>query len=161
MQYYLDTEFAENGSTIKLISIGLVCEDGREYYAVASDGWAVDDCSDWVKTNVLPNINTNMLSRIPRKKIAEDIIGFLSGMSKVEIWGYFADYDWVVFCQLFGRMIDLPKGFPMFCLDLKQEMHLAGVKREDLPESLRKSTIEHHALVDARWNRDLHVWLGK
>lgn len=39
-----------------------------------------------------------------------------------EFYGYFSDYDWVLFCSLFGRMIDLPKGFPYYCIDLKQTM---------------------------------------
>lgn len=33
MKYFLDTEFHEDGKTIDLISIGIVAEDGREYYA--------------------------------------------------------------------------------------------------------------------------------
>jgi hypothetical protein len=39
--------------------------------------------------------------------------------------GYYAAYDWVVFCQLFGRMVDLPAKFPQYCIDLKQvlDMH--------------------------------------
>jgi hypothetical protein len=39
-----------------------------------------------------------------------------------EFYAYYADYDWVVFCQLFGTMMDLPKGFPMYCIDLKQTL---------------------------------------
>ena len=39
-----------------------------------------------------------------------------------KFYAYFADYDWVVFCWLFGKMIDLPKRFPMYCIDLKQEL---------------------------------------
>lgn len=35
-------------------------------------------------------------------------------------YGYFADYDWVVFCSLWGTMMNLPKGFPKYCRDLKQ-----------------------------------------
>lgn len=35
-------------------------------------------------------------------------------------YAYYADYDWVAFCWLFGNMMDLPKGFPMYCNDLKQ-----------------------------------------
>ena len=35
MKYFYDTEFIEDGSTIELISIGVVAEDGREYYAVS------------------------------------------------------------------------------------------------------------------------------
>src|SRR4051812_11038169 len=34
MKYFYDTEFLEDGQTIELISIGIVAEDGREYYAV-------------------------------------------------------------------------------------------------------------------------------
>ena len=40
----------------------------------------------------------------------------------IEFYAYYADYDWVVFCWIFGRMIDLPKGFPMYCNDLKQSL---------------------------------------
>jgi hypothetical protein len=36
MRYYYDFEFLENGSTIELISIGIVSEDDREYYAINS-----------------------------------------------------------------------------------------------------------------------------
>lgn len=41
---------------------------------------------------------------------------------KPEFYGYYSDYDWVVLCWLFGRMINLPKGFPMYCIDLKQTL---------------------------------------
>lgn len=70
-----------------------------------------------------------------------------------EFWGYFCDYDWVVLCGLYGRMIDLPPEFPMYCLDLKQEMHRLGVKRSDLPPQSEQA---HHALADARWVRDAY-----
>lgn len=38
----------------------------------------------------------------------------------LEFYGYFCDYDWVVFCSLFGTMDKLPNGFPYYCHDLKQ-----------------------------------------
>lgn len=37
MKYFFDTEFIEDGRTIDLVSIGIVCEDGREYYAVSAE----------------------------------------------------------------------------------------------------------------------------
>lgn len=37
MRYFFDTEFHEDGQTIDLISIGIVAEDGREFYAVSRD----------------------------------------------------------------------------------------------------------------------------
>ena len=39
-----------------------------------------------------------------------------------KFYGYYCDYDWVVFCWLFGKMIDLPKGFPMFAFDIQQQI---------------------------------------
>jgi hypothetical protein len=74
---------------------------------------------------------------------------------KHAFYGYFSDYDWVVFCQLFGRMIDLPHGFPMFCHDLKQEM-----VRLSAPDSIKPNNgNEHNALADAKWNKMLHTRL--
>ena len=39
MKYFLDTEFSERGPMwpIQLISIGIVAEDGREFYAHSED----------------------------------------------------------------------------------------------------------------------------
>lgn len=38
----------------------------------------------------------------------------------VEFYGYYSAYDHVLLCSLFGTMMDLPKGFPMYTHDLKQ-----------------------------------------
>lgn len=92
-----------------------------------------------------------------------------------EFYGYYADYDWVLFCSLFGRMIDLPKGFPMYCRDLKQMLDEAYIYQENkypnedrLYSWLRtvknhpdypKQDNEHNALSDAKWNRDLYYFI--
>ena len=51
-KYFYDTEFIEDGKTIDLISIGIVCEDGREYYAQSVE-FDESKASEWVKENVL------------------------------------------------------------------------------------------------------------
>lgn len=65
MRYYYDTEFLEDGSTIALISIGIVNEDGEAYYAVnaeVSESLNPDDLgkriakSDWLMKNVAPHL---------------------------------------------------------------------------------------------------------
>lgn len=148
MRWFLDTEFAENGTTIKLISIALVSEDGGEYYRELSDGWTLDDCSEWVRVNVVSKLGHPSYRR-SRAVVADEVLEILLRDGTPEIWAYFADYDWVVLCQLFGTMMDLPAGMPMFCLDIKQEMHRLGLSSEQLPEQLGN----HIALDDARWNR--------
>ena len=91
-----------------------------------------------------------------RATIADKLRAFVEPQSvgKPEFWAYYADYDWVAICQLFGKMIDLPDHWPKYCLDLKQlSVDL------DSPPHPDKPTNEHDALVDARWNRELYTYL--
>lgn len=159
-RYFLDQEFDEDGRTIQLISIGLVCDDGREYYAVSKEFDPLH-CNDWVKQNVLSKLpppgHPDWKSRAQIRAELEAFIGAGGGLVP-EFWGYFADYDWVVFCQLWGRMLDLPAYFPKYCLDLKQSMHRFDIAWRDLPDQPEGS--EHHALADARWNKQVFDWIS-
>lgn len=152
-RFFLDTEFIESGpgKSIQLISIGLVCEDGREFYAISSE-FDPATASDWVKENVLaklePDVERLTLNQIAYVLIAYIWPNYLDTKPKPEFWGYFSDYDWVCFCQCFGTMMDLPKGFPMFCLDIKQLCVSKGDPR--LPEQGKG---EHNSLADAKWNK--------
>ena len=207
MKYFIDTEFLEGPQnktllgisygktkpTIDLISIGIVAEDDRKYYAISKDfnlkeAWNrwqprtgegdrnnIEPRLYWLRDNVLKSIfielrakeveEYNMAKRInvildfpayhftyksikrlinkygkSNQQIAEEVYNFCSNdyhkgnnldydqriqyplydKFKPKFYGYYSDYDWVVFCWLFGKMIDLPKGFPMYCNDLKQ-----------------------------------------
>lgn len=149
MRYFLDFEFIEDGRTIEPISIGMVCEDGRELYAEFP--FEPMKAGEWVKKNVLPQLKGAPFVK-PASMIKDEILKFIvSEKPKPELWGYYADYDWVCFCQIFGRMIDLPKHFPKYCRDIKQ---LA----DDLwnPKLPAQENGEHNALEDARWN--LQAW---
>lgn len=85
---------------------------------------------------------------------------------KPQFYGYYSDYDWVAFCWLFGKMINLPKGFPMYCNDLKQildiiqskytQYNLGDVK---IHPRYPKQSNEHNALADAHWNFELYNFL--
>src|SRR5690606_20734780 len=55
LRYFYDSEFIEDGSTIDLISIGVVCEDGREYYAVSTE-FDASRAGPWVRKHVLPKL---------------------------------------------------------------------------------------------------------
>ena len=249
MKYFLDTEFIEGTQkkwfgqtkpTIDLISIGIVCENGREYYAISKDfnlkeAWNRFQRKEqtmfekqnafkgkkeyWIRDNVLKSIYTELekkeidnykgftdpiydlelsfnyscLKRLIKKygksnkQIAEDIKDFVfKGQGQkirfdnsIQFYGYYSDYDWVVFCWLFGKMIDLPKGFPMYCIDLKQvldekesklnfqnntfvinnNVYKNISKLKQLP-NYPKQTNEHNALADARWNKQLYNFLN-
>lgn len=147
MKIYFDTEFIEDGKTIDLISIGMVREDGAELYLESSE-CDLSRADEWVKENVIKHLTR---TAIPRHAIRDQVLEFAG--ERPEFWAYYADYDWVVLCQLFGRMIDLPHGWPMYCKDLKQ---LADVFGKKLP---KQTSGEHHALSDARWVKQSREWL--
>ncbi len=149
MRIWFDTEFIEDGKTIDLISIGMVREDGRTYYA-ETDQWIPGKASQWVKDNVIIHLQGGDAIK-PRDVIAHEIIEF-AGDDPI-FWGYYADYDWVVLCWLYGTMMDLPKGWPMYCRDIKQLCDDLGNPK--LPEQ----DGEHHALADACWNKQAWEFL--
>lgn len=169
MKFWLDTEFVEDGKIIDLISIGIVSEDNRELY-LGNMECDFDKASQWVKDNVLapmgfdysdPNITIkprNPYFWVSRETIARKISDFCNPETygKPEFWAYYADYDWVVFAQLFGTMMDLPKGFPMYCRDIKQECDRLGN-----PELPKQGKGEHNALKDAKHNRIMFEFLAK
>lgn len=156
--YAYDTEFLEDGKTIELISIGIVCEDGREYHAVNSD-MDVDhiQTNQWLMSNVVPqlprfeeNKTFVCLSRKhvavkPKWVIANEVREFLLSAGEPELWADYAAYDHVVLAQLWGRMISLPKGIPMFTHDLQQALELVPTF-----EPPQQEHGQHNALEDAR-----------
>ena len=155
MKIFYDTEFIDDGRTINLISIGMIREDDLTYYAISSE-FDPSKASDWVKENVLNQLGIRILEDGPpryhtptpksRKQIAEEIEEFV-GIHPTFI-AYFADYDHVVLSQLYGPMMNLPKTWPYYTWDLKQEMDRLI---NHLPHLSQDSEGEHNALTDACW----------
>ena len=137
MRVFFDTEFIEDGRTIDLISIGMVREDGSKLYLQNAD-CNLDAASPWVAANVIPHLSNQWAPRSAIASMVQDFAG-----SGPEFWAYYAAYDWVALCQLYGTMMDRPNGWPAFCRDLRQIMS------EDGPPIPEADT--HHALADAEW----------
>lgn len=140
------------------------------------------DYSSFTKWNLKFMINRYGKTQV---EIAEEIKDYLftcfvdanSKIPEYEFYGYYADYDWVVFCWLFGKMKDLPTGFPMYCKDLKQLLDekisvfckneirstsftsaLSRIKKMD---NYPKQSNEHSAICDAKWNYELYKFINK
>lgn len=144
MRYWYDTEFKEDGRTIDLISIGIVAEDGREYYAVNDNAdWPRIRQDEWLMANVVPTLGGPDNFRF-KDLIANEVREFLTVDGKPDLWAWYGAYDHVTLCQLWGKMIDLPKGIPMFTRDLRSEV-TRWTPLPKQPDGL------HNALADARW----------
>jgi hypothetical protein len=186
VRIFYDTEFIEDGRTIDLISIGLVAEAGREYYAIASDApWDRIRKHDWLVRNVVPHLPVtgrtsldaylkNHPNRFPRPPltfvgpdladirvkphwvIANEVREFILVAPDPQLWAWYAAYDHVALCQLWGTMMQLPDGVPMWTNDLKQEAERLGNPK--VPE---QAAGEHNALADARHNRAIAEFLAE
>jgi hypothetical protein len=177
MRIYYDTEFVDNGRTIDLISIGMVAEDGREYYAVHRSWSTIETASHhpWLRENVLPHLpvkGPDWIARHPLdpwdeshpdfvhvktdQRLASEVEEFILVTPDPQLWAYYGAYDHVALAQLWGPMVKLPHGVPMFTCDLKQEAVRLGSPK--LPDQAGN---EHNALADARWNREVGRFLGE
>lgn len=183
MRIYYDCEFLDGGRKIDLISIGMVAEDDRELYAVAEEIQSEPlyeriGRERWLMANVVPHLPLRATrdavrqpeaqypgrfyldqddNRImPRRMIRNAVREFILATPDVELWAWYGAYDHVVLAQLFGRMIHLPDGVPMYTRDLRQEYDRLGAP-EGLPEQAEG---EHNALADARHLRVRAEWLA-
>lgn len=171
MKIFFDTEFHEYKKkgidTIELISIGMVDENGNQLYLISNEfdikaAWN----NPWLRDNVCKTLHSSIVDLktfkayiakegINRKEMQKLILDFCG--DKPEFWAYYASYDWVVFAWIFGRMIDLPEGYPMYPMDLQQVIHTFGIDKKALKEGIPPSN--HNALDDAKWNYNAWKWI--
>jgi hypothetical protein len=139
MRLFLDCEFTELSAKAKLISLGLVAEDGREFYVELLDVWRLDDCSHFVVEVVLPKLWGDEYA-MPVIDARVSLLRFLASFDEVvEIVTDAPQFDWELFCELVYDNGHWPKNVRNYPTDATAlEVVNEG---EDLP---------HHALLDAR-----------
>lgn len=147
MHIYFDTEFIDDGKTIELISIGMVRADGAWLY-MENKECDLSGADPWILENVVPKLHGKAVSYAEIGRQVQDFVG-----PNPTFWAYYPSYDWVALCQLYGRMLDIPKGWPKYCLDVKQEAVRLGIT--SLP---KQTTPEHHALNDALWTKQAYEY---
>jgi len=121
VRFFYDTEFNERGSEspLELVSIGMVADDGRSYFA-CNGRLDVSRATTFVREHVLPSLPPRASGcwKLP-PTIAHEIRAFV-GVHVPELWSDFAAFDHVILAQLFGGMDDWPRGWPMFTCDIQQ-----------------------------------------
>jgi len=61
VKYFIDTEFIDCEQVIDLISLGVVAEDGREFYAISTE-FDPAQANTFVRTVVIPQLEPLCLS---------------------------------------------------------------------------------------------------
>ena len=163
---WFDCEFTGLQKDTSLISIGLIADNNHTFYAEFTD-YNTKQVDEWIRTNVIANLRLQHLKGhsdiniTPMK--AREVIGdkrtvtaylkqWLDQFKEVEVWSDTLAYDWVLFCDLFGGALKLPKNIYYIPFDLSTLMKIKGVdpdidrvKFAEAPKLLK-----HNALDDAR-----------
>lgn len=168
MNVYWDCEFTGLHQRTTLISIGLVTEDGRSFYAELTD-YDKTQVDDWIQGNVIDNLLFGDLrldgygiNKREVKDNAREVSRYLSEWldcvgckEAIEMWGDCLAYDWVLFCELFGGAFKIPANVYYIPFDICTLFQAGGVDPdvnrekfaglEDSPEK-----VKHNALWDAK-----------
>jgi hypothetical protein len=174
MKIFFDTEFTGLHQHTTLISIGLIAENGREFYAEFID-YDKDQIDDWLRENVIANlIYNNDENRAytdgahtgrtgDKEYIVRELEGWLNSLGEhVEMWSDCLAYDWVLFCQLWGGPFNVPEWIYYIPFDLSTLFKIKGIDPdidreefaietdEKMPISYIKKLNKHNALQDAK-----------
>lgn len=161
---FFDLEFTGLHQNTTIISIGLKTQDGQSFYAEFND-FDKRQLDQWLKDNVISKLylqkntsnkkNSDFNGRVTEVFgdsyfVKDQLEKWLSKFEKIEMWGDCLAYDWVLFCQLFGGAMFIPKNIFYIPFDISTLFLEKGLD----PDTNRANFIEiggwqHNALFDA------------
>lgn len=154
MKLFLDCEFSQLNKDTKLISRALVSEAGDEFYVELTDTYLVEDCSDFVVQNVLPQLDplrhghSLVDSQASLRRFLDGFDGPLEVCSDAPQW------DWDFFCEMAyvnhrwpSHVVNRPTNLIQVFRSLEAD-DIGDVLLPELP---------HHALLDARLLAQLYA----
>lgn len=167
MKVFFDTEFSGLHQNTTLISIGMISEDGRKFYAEFND-YDKTQVDSWLQENVIDNLlfkappkdqqeyymasrtedniigndlyeSYNLDMRGSTEEIKVELEKWISQFDSVEMWSDCLAYDWVLFCQIFGHAFSIPKNVYYAPFDICTMMELKGIN----PDISREEFVEN------------------
>lgn len=149
MLIFLDTEFTDFVSPV-LISIALVSEDGREFYAERTD-YLQNECSQFVCETVLPALGQVPGAECNRMELACRLRAWFEAMPEPITVVYDFELDWILMVDAFlGPNHSQPPGNVGEKLALSQHTITHPVFDQALNRAFTLDFPPHHALADAR-----------
>lgn len=158
MNIYYDSEFTGLKTNPSFISIGLVADDGSEFYAEFND---YKHPSRWVINNVIPNLTNNSYMTLYNEEIIylsndrEDILNnlciWLLQWDIVHIIIDTGTIDWLLFLDLFNW--SLPDNIFYMPVDISTLLYSINVDQDITRTTfvnVDESLVKHNALNDAK-----------
>lgn len=148
MLVFLDTEFTDFTSP-DLISLALVAEDGREFYAELDD-YQRGNCNDFVRKNVVPLLNRVPGATCNRAELTRRLRAWFDSLPEKTTIIYDFAGDWQLLSKAMFSQQQLPP------INFGEPLHLDShtithpVFEQALNFTYTQDWPPHHALADAR-----------
>ena len=185
MLVFFDTEFTGLYKDNTLISIGLISEDGKEFYAEIND-LDVNHISDWVKENVLNNTisygdksiedlvsNKNNYFSVSSnsEELKNKLSKWFSQFKDVQLVSDVCHYDMVLLINIFGTAFDLPDNVSPVCYDINQDIaRFLNISNKDAFDLSREDFLsdygieiigdKHNSLYDAKTIKEIYNFIN-
>jgi hypothetical protein len=155
---FIDFEFTGLHQATTPISLGIISECGKSFYAEFTD-YDRTQLNDWLEENVIANtwvaINKPITSmgEVETKDLVNNnkwadvhVFGstdyikpfleeWLSQFEEIVIWSDCLAYDWVLFCNIWGHAFNVPKNIFYIPMDICTLFEIKGIdpdiSRED------------------------------
>lgn len=184
MKLFIDSEFTGLHQRTTLISIGIVSEDKRTFYAEFLD-YDRTQVNEWIYKNVIQKLqfkepkfgvegNYYLASRTDDNPVGEDLyksysvelqgntdevtkelLMWLSQFDQVEFWSDCLSYAWVLLNQLWGGALNVPDNVYYIPFDICTMFKLFGVD----PDINREEFAEMTTLSDRKHTAIHDAWV--
>ena len=173
MRIFLDTEFTGLHQHTTLLSLALVADNGCLFYAELTD-FDQRQLTYWHHQHVMPSlflreegshtIDNCTFVKGNQATVTQALRWWISAFEEVEVWADVLMYDWVLFCELFGGALQLPKNIFYIPFDFATMLRLRGLdpdsnrrqlafgsetEEKEFEASLPAPIHQHSALYDA------------
>lgn len=154
MKIFFDTEFTGLKQDAALLSIGIVDENGREFYSEVEAPEIMADVNQWIKENVIANFTRKKTfsNTLDLRKQLMEFLSYYDHGETIEVWSDCLAYDWVLFCDLFDGAFGIPRNIYYIPFDLSTYLKIMNydpdVSREEFADIYGGK--KHNALHDAQ-----------
>lgn len=189
MLLFFDMEFTGLRQNTTPISIGIVSEDGKKFYAEFTD-YDESQCNDWIKENVIKNLKLSGMGvgvsdtdenpplRIvmgDKRYIRQEANEWLRKFNKIQFVSDVCHYDFVLLIDLLTNgetALDLPKNISAVCHDINQDIaayfevsdrEAFDMNREEILDRLTGYRVvgeKHNSLHDAEIIKEIYEEIG-
>jgi hypothetical protein len=152
---FFDTEFTGLHKNTTLISIGIVSDCDKTFYAELND-YDISQIDDWLQKNVIDQLimrppkqnedeyysadrakdnpigkslyeGYSIQLRCNSKVLKDELIKWLTQFDSVEMWSDCLAYDWMLFNHIFGNAFDIPDNVYYIPFDICTLFKLKGI----------------------------------